>query len=251
MKEIKKHNMLRIKLGYFFSFICFSTVMAQTDHVENPDDYFLNKGKVYAGITFSFDNSNVENEDRLIVFIEDRKNNSFDLKVHTGYFIRKNWAVGGLINYTSSDRTGVDISTQNISSQVNIASKSWGIYGTTKFYIPLESRNRFFLFTEVLAGGSFANQLKESTAYGILTRTFVEDRSAEIRFVPGIMVKVIRGFSVEAGAQIAGINAKWSNTSVNNVLYSKKESVSTNLSINLLRLSLGFYYYFDLKTKPL
>jgi hypothetical protein len=65
------------------------------------------------------------------------------------------------------------------------------------------------------------------------------------------MVKVIRGFSVEAGAQIAGINAKWSNTSVNNVPYSKKESVSTNLSINLLRLSLGFYYYFDLKTKPL
>jgi hypothetical protein len=95
MKEIKKHNMLKIKLGYFFSFIFFSTVMAQTDHVENPDDYFLNKGKVYAGITFSFDNSKVENEDRLIVFIEDRKNNSFDLKVHTGYFIRKNWAVGG------------------------------------------------------------------------------------------------------------------------------------------------------------
>jgi len=251
MKKIKKHNLLRIKLAYFFSFICFSTILAQTKNTDNEDNYFLNKGKIYGGFTFSFDNSKVENEDRLIVFIEDRKNNSFDLKLDAGYFIKKNWAIGGLINYASSDRTGVDISTQNISSQVAITSKSWGIYATTKFYIPLESHNRFFLFSEVLAGGSFANQLKESTADALLTRTFIEDRSVEIRFVPGIMVKVIRGFSVEAGAQIAGINAKWSNTEVNNIPYSKKESVSTNLSINLLRLSLGFYYYFDLKTKPL
>jgi hypothetical protein len=251
MKKVKKICLLTLRLKYLFCLLCFSTAAAQTDYKEDADDYFLGKGKIYSGITFSFDNSKVENEDRLIVFIEDRKNNSFDLKVHSGYFIRRNWAIGGLVNYGSSDRTGVDISTQNVSSQVAITSKSWGIYATTKFYIPLEAHNRFFLFTEVLVGGSFSNQLKEATAGAILTRTFVEDRSAEIRFVPGIMVKVIRGFSVEAGAQIAGMNAKWSNTRVNNVPYSEKESLSTNLSINLLRLSLGFYYYFDLKTTPL
>ncbi|WP_214229243.1 hypothetical protein [Pedobacter sp. B4-66] len=228
-------------LGCLFVLLNFSSAKAQLDSSSN---YFLKKGKVYTGVTFGFDNSKIENEDRLIVLIEDRKNNSFDAKFDGGYFIKDNWSVGGLINYGSSRREGVDVSTQNIRSQVNQASKFWGIYGTTKFYIPLEAKNRFFLFSEVLLGGSFNNQLKESTTDAVLTRTFIKDRVAELRFVPGIMIKVVRGFGVETGAQIAGVNAKWSRTMVNGEPYTKKESVSANLSINLLRLSLGFYYFF-------
>ena len=231
-------------LGCLFAVLTLSSARAQVDSSAN---YFLKKGKVYTGLTFGFDNSKTENEDRIIVLIEDRKNNSFDVKLDGGYFIKDNWSVGGLINYGSSRPEGVDVSTQNVRSQVNIASKFWGVYGTTKVYIPLEAKNRFFLFSEVLLGGNLNNQLKESTTDAVLTRTFVKDRVVELRFVPGIMVKVVKGFGVETGAQIAGINAKWSSTQINGEPYSKKESVSANLSINLLRLSLGFYYFFDTK----
>lgn len=246
MKNQKRYPFDLYILGCLFIFLSFSSAKAQ---VNNSSDYFLKKGKAYTGITFSFDNSKIENEDRLIVLIEDRKNNAFDIKLDGGYFIKDNWTVGGLINYGSSQREGVDVSPQNIRSQVNQASKFWGIYGTTKLYIPLESKNRFYLFSEVLFGGNFNNQLKESTTDGVLTRTFVKDRMAELRFVPGIMIKVVRGFGIETGAQVAGINAKWSNTTINGEPYTKKESVSANLSINLLRLSLGFYYFFDTKKK--
>lgn len=238
-----------MKISLTSLFVILLSISSARAQVDQSADYFLKKGKAYTGITFSFDNSKIENEDRLIVLIEDRQNNSLDLKFDGGYFIKDNWTIGGLINYGSSRREGVDVSPQGIRSQVNQAAKFWGIYGTTKLYIPLESKNRFFLFSEVLLGGNFNNQLKESTTDAVLTRTFVKDRVAELRFVPGIMIKVVRGFGIETGAQVAGLNAKWSSTTINEEPYTKKESVSANLSINLLRLSLGFYYFFDTKKK--
>ena len=208
--------------------------------------YLLDKGTFHNGFTFKFNIDKVENEDRLIVLVEDRKTNSFDFNLDAGYFIKKNWALGGLVQYGSSRRIGVDINSQNERSEVNKAQKSWGIFGTTKLYIPLEEGNRFFLFSNILIGGTMDRTLTESLTNSVLKRTFVENYSAELKFSPGIMINVIEGFSVETGAEIGGIRSKWSNTIINGVPYTKKQSVSTDLSINLLRLSLGFYYFFDL-----
>ncbi len=206
--------------------------------------YLLEKGTSHTGFTFKFNTDKVENDDRLLLIVEDRKSNSFELNFDGGYFLKKNFAVGALVKFGSSNRVGVDLSPQNVRTEVNKADKSWGIYATSKLYIPLSQNNRFFLFNNFLAGGTLNNSLTESTTEAILTRKFVKDRTIELRFVPGAMINVIDGFSVEAGAEIAGIRSKWSDTSINGVPTTHKQSVSADLSINLLRLSLGFYYFF-------
>ncbi len=209
-----------------------------------PQKYLLDKGTSHTGFTFKFNTEKVENDDRLLLIVEDRKTNSFELNFDGGYFIKKNLAVGGLVKFGNSSRIGVDLSPQNVRTEVSKAERFWGVYGTSKFYIPLSQNNRFFLFNNFLVGGTFNNSLTESTTDAVLTRKFVQDRTAELRFIPGAMVNVIDGFSIEAGAEIAGIRSKWSDTSINGEPYTHKQSVSADLSINLLRLSLGFYYFF-------
>ncbi len=95
-----------------------------------------------------------------------------------------------------------------------------------------------------LIGFGIENSLNETMAENILTRTYAKDRSIELRMVPGLIVRVMKGFTVEAGADIAGVRSSWSRTSVNGAPAAKESKVSADLSINLLRLSLGFYYYF-------
>lgn len=174
-------------------------VFSMQVQAQSTKPYLPDRGMMYYGLTFKFNTEKVENENRLLVLVEDRKTNSFEVGLDGGYFIKKNLAVGGLVKYGGSQRMGVDISIQNVRSEVNKAKRSWGVYGTTKLFIPVEENNRFFLFSSFLIGGTFDNALTESVTESLLTRTFVQDRAAQLRFIPGLMVNVVKGFNLEVG----------------------------------------------------
>lgn len=209
----------------------------------------LQKGNIYAGLTFNFDVNKTENEDQLLVHIEDRKNNMFNINLNSGYFIKNNWALGARIAYGSSKRVGRDINSLNIPVDINNKAHTWGLYASTKNYIPLDKNHRFYLYNLLLLGGETSNQVNESTTLTILTTTTVKDRLIELRLVPGLMVNIVKGFCLEAGVDIAGFQASWSQTEVNDEPTTKKSEVSADLTINLLRLSLGFYYYFGFQRR--
>lgn len=209
----------------------------------------LQKGNMYAGIAFSFNVNTTENEDQLLTFIEDRKNNSFNINFSSGYFIKDNLALGARIGYGSSKRIGREVNSLNIPTDIYRKEDDWGLYASMKNYLPLDKNHRFYLYNLVLLGGQIDNKLTESTTLNMLTRTTVKDRMIQLRLVPGLMVNVVKGFALEAGVDIAGIQASWSQTEVNGNPSTKKSEVSADLTINLLRLSLGFYYYFGFGSK--
>ena len=166
-----------------------------------------------------------------------------------GYFIKDNWALGAQLSYGRSKRIGTDIDIRNIPEEISAIEESWGFYASTKNYLPLGRSNRFYLYNLVILGGRIENLLTESLSQDILTRTYTKNRLGELRIIPGIMINVLGGFTVEVGTGIAGFQASSSHTEVNGQPTTKKSQVSADLTIDLLRLSLGFYYYFSIGNK--
>ena len=218
-----------------------SSDLAQGDR----STYLLRKGNMYTGATFSFNRAGTNNESRLGVLIEEQERNDFTLNLDIGRFVRDNWAFGGIMAFSQGKRIGREVGSDNVAADVSTITRSLGLYASMKNLIPLDPRDRFFLFSQILLGGQTERELKESVSEGILTRTFISTNAISLRILPGIMVNVIDGFCVEAGLEIAGLRGSWSDTEVNGIHRSDKYAVSGDLTLNLLRMTLGFYYYFD------
>lgn len=207
------------------------------------------KGNMYSGLTFSFSTKDTDKKQGLIVDVTDESHNRFKTSVDAGYFIKNNFALGALISYENDRSEQTETDSQNVQTAVKYAKSAYGVYGVMKNFIPLDEKRRFFLYNQILLGTSFKNSIEERTTDELLKRTYSKERSLELQINPGIMVNVVKGFSVEVGAQIAGFNATWSETQINDEITEKSHGTDSDFSINLLRLNIGFYYYFPLKKK--
>lgn len=216
------------------------------------NQHLLGKGNAYLGATFNVGKNDVTDKDGLIVFVNEQKKNNFSFSIDGGYFIKKNLAVGGLIEYGNNQVSALltDPST-GATTQLKEEKTNLGIYGVFKGFIPIDDKQRFAIFNQVLLGGQNKSKLTESITNGELKRVYVENNSLELRFSPGIQVQVIRGFCVEAGTEVAAFRKSWNQTTENGNATTKGSSFTADLTINLLRFRLGFYYYFPTKfSKP-
>lgn len=237
------------KAKYYIPIALLMLISSAIFSQQNKTGSLLNRGNMYTGLTLSFDVSNTENEQQAFVTIQDRKKNEFNININSGYFLKNNWALGAQVSYAGAKRLGTDIDVRNIPEDISMVEESWGIYASTKNYLSLSANHRFYLYNLVILGGRIGNSLTESVSQNILTRTYTQDRLVEMRIVPGIMINVVGGFTVEVGTDIAGFQSSWSHTEVNNQPTTNKSEVSADLTINLLKLSLGFFYYFEVGHK--
>lgn len=229
------------KLLFVYPIVCVSVALAQSP-TDEPS--IATKASTYLGVTAGFDITTIEREEPLIVVIEDRERKAFNVRINGGYFIKDGLALGGQTLYGESKRIGREISLQGIPQDVAVVTEEWRMHAGIKNVLPLDRRNRLYIYNMTLVGFGIANELNETVAENLLTRTYSKDRSIELRMAPGLIIKIMKTFTVEAGADIAGIRSSWSRTSVNGAPAARESSVSADLSVNLLRLSLGFYYYF-------
>lgn len=207
------------------------------------------KGNMYSGLTFSFSTKDTDKKQGLLVDVSDESRNRFKISVDAGYFIKSNFALGASISYENDRSEQTETDSQNVQTAVQYAKDAYGVYGVMKNFIPLDEKRRFFLYNQILLGTSFKKSIEERTTDDLLKRTYSKDRSLELQINPGIMVNVVKGFSVEVGTQIAGFSATWSETKINDEITEKSHGTDSDFSINLLRLNIGFYYYFPLKKK--
>lgn len=207
------------------------------------------KGNVYTGISFNFSTKDTDVKEGFFVNISNRSRNLFKTSVDGGYFIKDNLALGGSISYENDRRNQIETDQQNVRTAVQYAKDSYGIYGGMKNFIPIDNKGRFYLYNLVLLGANFKNIIEERTTDNLLKRIYTKNEVVELQINPGIMVNIVKGFSVEVGAQVAGISTSWSQTKTNDEITEKSHGTDADFSINLLRLNVGFYYYFPLKRK--
>ncbi|KLT68250.1 hypothetical protein [Flavobacterium sp. ABG] len=238
-----------------FSFLFILLISSQRINAQNQivkDTLILknrltSKGNMYSGITFNFSTKDTDVKQGLLVDVSDQSRNQFKMSVDAGYFIKDNFALGALISFENDRHNQTETDQQGTKTAVQYAKDSYGIYGGMKNFIPLDSKRRFYLYNLVLLGTSFKHIIEERTTNDLLKRSYTKDVALELQINPGIMVNVVKGFSIEVGAQIAGFSSTWSKTTLNNEVTEKSHATDADFSINLLRLNIGFYYYFPIK----
>lgn len=205
------------------------------------------KGHMYSGLTFNFSTKDTDVKQGFLVNINDQSRNLFKTSIDAGYFIKDNFALGALISYENDRRNQIETDQQSVQTAVQYAKDSYGVYGAMKNFIPLDNKRRFYLYNLVLLGANFKNIIEERTTDNLLKRSYTNNEVIELQINPGIMVNVVKGFSIEIGAQVAGLSTFWSQTKINEEITEKSSGTDADFSINLLRLNLGFYYYFPIK----
>ncbi len=168
----------------------------------------LNKGSLYSGLSFNFGTKNTEDKDVLVYVIKDRTDDNVNINLDQGYFIKDNFALGALINFSYKNKEGIQENSSNVLENVHSKSIGWSIYGTMKNYLSLDKAKIFNVFNLIKFGGTFENSLTETVSNDILTRVYTESKSIELLFYPGLMARVSAGFCIEAGIEIAGFKSR-------------------------------------------
>lgn len=211
---------------------------------QNAERSLLEKGNFFSGLSFNFSAKNTDNKDVLVYKIYDQHKDNININLDQGYFIKDHFSLGALINYSSDSRKGTELSTQNILSDIQSRTIGWSVYATMRNYFSLDTSQRFNVFNMIKLGGVVENSLTEKVTSDILERTYMQRRSIELLFYPGLMVQIEKGFAIEVGLEIAGIIIQWTDTEVNGVAGASESLVSADFNINILKLGVGFYYYY-------
>jgi len=212
----------------------------------SQDNYLnlLNKGGLYSGLSFNFSTKNIQDKDVTVYVIKNRKDDNVNINLDQGYFIKDNFALGALINFSYKNREGIQRNTSNVLEDVHSKSIGWSIYATMKNYLSLDKAKSFNVFNLIKLGGTFENSLTETVSNDILTRIYTESKSIELIFYPGLMAHVSAGFCIEAGLEIAGFKAEWIDSQKNGEAGASESSFSGDFTINILKVGIGFYYYY-------
>jgi len=217
-----------------------------TSETFSQDNYLnlLNKGGLYTGLSFNFETKNTKDKDVTVYVIKNREDDNVNINLDQGYFIKDNFALGALINFSYNNREGIQENTSNVLEDVHSKSIGWSIYGTMKNYLSIDKDKRFNVFNLIKLGGTFENSLTETVSNDILTRIYTESKSIELLFYPGLMARVSAGFCIEAGLEIAGFKGEWTDSKINEEAGASESLFSADFTINILKVGIGFYYYY-------
>jgi hypothetical protein len=236
----------RILLLLLVSFIPFTQLLAQSQNTEQSQA-LLRKGVAFAGFSGGASLRESENENALVVTIQDQSKKRYNLIFAGGYILKPELAVGVGIRYDQSriSKTVMDFDgiTSNIQEAGSILTSS--VY--VKNFIPLTTNKRINLYN--IAGIAWVSDRNTSETFSqdVLTRTYTSKNALQLGISPGIQVFVAKGFATEVGVNVAGLSATRKEVAVNGVDDSSVNTLDLDLRVNILSLSISFYYYFPIR----
>lgn len=207
----------------------------------------FDKGYVFFGITGGASLRDSENENVLVVTLKEQQKEGYNFLVTGGYFVKPLLAIGGGMRYDQSRITKVTEDADGVEANVNEAGTAITSSLYVKFFIPLTANKRFNLYNIAGVGWTADRSLVESFSQDVLTRTYNNKNTIQLGLNPGIQVFVVDGFATEIGVNVAGLSGSRKKQSVNGVANSAINTFDVDLKLNILSLSISFYYYFPIK----
>lgn len=227
----------------FFILIVAAKSFAQnesTDEEKSP----LRKGVVFAGFSGGASLRESENENALVVTIQDQSKKGYNLIFSGGYMLKPEFAVGAAMRFDQSRLSKTTVDADGITSKVKEAGSILTTAVYVKNFIPLSANKRINLYN--IAGIAWVadRNTSENLSQDVLTRTYTSKNALQLGISPGIQVFVVDGFATEVGVNVAGFSAAQKEVSVNGVDDSSVNTFDLDLRVNILSLSISFYYYF-------
>jgi hypothetical protein len=204
----------------------------------------LEKGTRFATLTFSFSTRNANNNETLLTSVINQNRHAFDIEAGGGYFFKKYLAAGMIAGYNEVKNQRLLLNSDGSETQNNAFESGFTLAPFLDYYIPIDSKQRFYIFSRVELKYRHNSGVVESTTSNVLTRTFTESNGLGIGLVPGIMVFVVDRFAVSTSVGILGFNYNNSITRQTDRPEGRVTTTDFDLRINILQLNLGFAVYF-------
>jgi hypothetical protein len=126
----------------------------------------------------------------------------------------------------------------------NSKTNTYGISPFVRNYIALDSKQRFYLFNQTGIILSKSKGDEQSTTGDITVASTISKRTMGISLSPGLLIFVDKGFAFEVNIPIGGINYGMETKTTTNLPDAVIKQSNVDLNINILRMNLGFSYYF-------
>jgi hypothetical protein len=199
-------------------------------------------GRRWVGLTTGVHHEHLENASSLIQDVTLGDASSWNIDLAYGKFVRPGAMLGGGIAY---EHAGSNVtSPQALGPPRTVDEKTSTLTGsvTLRNYLPLGSPH-FYLYNQVgLSGG--ATWGKRTTTTDDSVESDISGQRYALELKPGVAVMVDKGFAVELAVNVLGLAYENQRVKTPGLPDSYRSTTDLNFELSLLKLGLGFTYYF-------
>lgn len=232
-------------------FLCLMSVAwAQKPFTRGIEEHvFVPKGQWITGISVSYNVSNQDNYQFLI--LENINGDTYTFKVSPMlmFAFKDNLAAGGRFAYSRSRTSldGLDVvldsETEYNIDNLSVISQNYSGMFAFRNYMSLGSSTRFGLFNElqVQVGGG-ESKIINGTGDD-LTGTFQRNISFKVGIAPGMVVFLNNYSALEVNVGVLGFNYNHSKATTDRIYVGETNTKSANFKVNLFSITFGATFY--------
>ena len=201
------------------------------------------KGNSYVGLSFSVQDKNLINTERILGKVLNGDNQNYNLLFKGGYYLWNYAMVGLNFNYSQSKFTGrvfVDPDT----TQVNSISRGYSFTPNFRSSIPLTASERFSFFIDLGVSLGWSSTVDEQIKnLDEISKSFSTQFNFGIGISPGITFFAMENFAFELQLNVLGYTYQLTKTKTDGQDDARDERNNVNFSIDILSLDIGLAYY--------
>lgn len=250
-----------ISLGVIIFFMTFLNVNAQQKEAEkdytpyellssyyNSSEFKPFKKKTwYAGLAFSWEDKESENNQQLFQKILEGNNNDYSISVKGGYYTQDYNMVGLKFNYYQEAFNG-KVLRDSDSIQSNALTRGYVVTPNLRSSIPLTKNERFSFFVELnVMGGLETSLVRNTKNIDEVSKTYGKNYLFGAAIAPGITFFAMENFAFEVQLNVLEYRLKVSDTTIDGEEQARVVQNKLGLNIDLLSLNLGLAYNFGRK----
>lgn len=240
--------------------LSFSNMFAQeikTDQEKAPTsivmigDYYnedfkpFAKGNWFTKIAFSLSDKNLENVSRLLDEVEDGQDQSLNLSLSAGHFIKDYFMVGAKFGYQESKFVGSVINLDSDKIFVESIKRGGSIEPFVRIAMPLSKNHRLSFYNDIGVSFGYGKGLTRNTENNDeIDKEYSTQYSIAAGISPGITFFAVENFAIEAGANIIGYRFNVLESTNGEGVNSRKLEHDVNFRLNILSLNIGATYFF-------
>ena len=201
----------------------------------------------YAGLAFSWEDKESENNQQLLQKVLDGTNNNYSILVKGGYYTQDYNMIGLKFNYYQESFVG-SVLRDSDSIQSNSLKRGYVFTPNLRSSIPLTENERFSFFVELNVMGGFETTLVRNTKnIDEVSKTYGKNYLFGAAIAPGITFFAMENFAFEVQLNVLEYRLRVSDTTINGEEQARVVQNKLGLNIDLLSMNLGLAYNFGRK----
>lgn len=216
-------------------------VLTAQEEPKKFSDNVLKPGTVFISTTFSINHNQGENQTPFLQKLDNNYNLDWDVTLRSGYFIKKDFVIGGFFKYASRLNESI-YQVDGNSVKNHRLEREFSVAPFIRNYLPL-GNGRFVLFNETNLEFTYGSGVQQVYNVDDVTRSVGQSYGLKLGIQPGISAFITEKTAFEVGTSLLGLSSSYTRTQVNGSEDGYSFSNDVSFKIDLLSLFLGVTFY--------